>query len=124
PGSYTFKVKATDVYGNWSKSTADVKIVIKPPFYRTTFAYILYVILIASSIWLLKNYYRRREQAKNAIKLERMKAQKEHEFYQQKIDFFTTMAHEIRTPLSLIMAPRSEERRVGKECRARWAAYH
>lgn len=105
PGSYTFKVKATDVYGNWSKSTADVKIVIKPPFYRTTFAYILYVILIASSIWLLKNYYRRREQAKNAIKLERMKAQKEHEFYQQKIDFFTTMAHEIRTPLSLIMAP-------------------
>ncbi|MFT3902189.1 MAG: two-component regulator propeller domain-containing protein [Niabella sp.] len=105
PGRYTFKVKATDVYGNWSESTAAIKVVIKPPFYRATIAYILYAILIATGIWLLKNYFKKREQSKNAIRLERMKAQKEHEFYQQKMDFFTTMAHEIRTPLSLIMAP-------------------
>lgn len=105
PGHYTFKVKATDVYGNWNESTTDIKVVVKPPFYKTIFAYIVYAILIGVGIWILKNYFKRREQAKNAIKLERMKAQKEHEFYQQKIDFFTTMAHEIRTPLSLIMAP-------------------
>ncbi|WP_346239374.1 hybrid sensor histidine kinase/response regulator transcription factor [Niabella insulamsoli] len=105
PGNYTFKVKATDVYGNWNESTASIVLVVKPPFYRTTVAYIFYIIALALGIWLLKNYFKRREQAKNAMKLERMKAQKEHEFYQQKIDFFTTMAHEIRTPLSLIMAP-------------------
>ncbi|MCH5598989.1 ligand-binding sensor domain-containing protein [Niabella ginsengisoli] len=104
PGSYTFQVK-TDVYGNWNESITAINVTVRPPFYRTTLAYIFYIILIGVGIWLLKNYFKRREQSKNAIKLERMKAQKEHEFYQQKIDFFTTMAHEIRTPLSLIMAP-------------------
>src|SRR5699024_10796466 len=39
------------------------------------------------------------------IKLERAQVKKEHAFYKQKIDFFTSMAHEIRTPLSLIIAP-------------------
>lgn len=105
PGRYTFKVKATDMYGNWSEPVAAIDVIVRPPFYRTTLAYIFYILLIAAGLWALKNYFKRREQRKNAIKLERMKVQKEHEFYQQKIDFFTTMAHEIRTPLSLIMAP-------------------
>ncbi|GAB3020176.1 hybrid sensor histidine kinase/response regulator transcription factor [Niabella terrae] len=105
PGQYTFSVKATDVYGNWGEDIAAIEVLVKPPFYRTTVAYLLYVLLLAAGIWLLKNYFKRREQRKNVIRLERMKVQKEHEFYQQKMDFFTTMAHEIRTPLSLIMAP-------------------
>lgn len=105
PGHYTFKVKATDVYGNWNEPVAAIAVMVKPPFYRTTLAYIFYIFSFAAGIWLLKNYFKRREQAKNAIKLERMNVQREHEFYQQKMEFFTTMAHEIRTPLSLVMAP-------------------
>src|SRR5690606_5637389 len=105
PGDYVFKVKATDVYGNWNTETSGIAVVVQPPFYRTTLAYVLYVIAVVVGIWLLKNYFKRREQAKNAIRLERMNVQREHEFYQEKMEFFTTMAHEIRTPLSLIMAP-------------------
>lgn len=105
PGNYVFKVKATDVYGNWNQQPTRINVRVRPPFYRTTLAYLFYIISVIAGIWLLKNYFKKREQVKNAIKLERMKAQKEHEFYQQKMDFFTTMAHEIRTPLSLIMAP-------------------
>src|SRR5690606_22206026 len=41
----------------------------------------------------------------NQIKLERLKNKEEQEFYARKIEFFTVMAHEIRTPLSLIIAP-------------------
>lgn len=105
PGSYTFKVRSTDQYGNWSNDYAEVKVAVRPPFYRSTLAYILYALLIAAGIYLLRDFFKQRERRRNRIKLEKMKAQREHEFYQQKIDFFTTMAHEIRTPLSLIMAP-------------------
>jgi len=52
-----------------------------------------------------RNYSIREARKKNEVKLERLKNQREHEFYNQKIEFFTAMAHEIRTPLSLIIAP-------------------
>ncbi|MBZ4188017.1 hybrid sensor histidine kinase/response regulator transcription factor [Niabella beijingensis] len=105
PGEYLFKVKATDIYGNWNDKEASVVIRVRPPFYRTNLAYVLYMALLVAGIFLLRNYYKQRELRKNEVRLEKMKVQREKEFYQQKIDFFTTMAHEIRTPLSLIMAP-------------------
>ncbi|MCD2423033.1 response regulator [Niabella pedocola] len=105
PGTYTFKVKATDIYGNWNDKEISVGVRVRPPFYRTNLAYILYAALLVAAVFLLRNYYKRREIRKNEVRLEKMKVQREKEFYQQKMDFFTTMAHEIRTPLSLIMAP-------------------
>jgi len=105
PGEYTFKVKATDVYGNWKSREVSVAVRIRPPFYRTNLAYCCYAAILIAAIFLLRNYYKRREARKNEVRLEKMKVQREKEFYQQKMDFFTTMAHEIRTPLSLIMAP-------------------
>src|SRR6266702_5089924 len=42
-------------------------------------------------------------------------------------EFISTASHEMRTPVAAIegyLALRSEERRVGKECRSRWAPYH
>ena len=105
PGRYSFQVKATDVYGKWNESVTSIKVIVAPPFYRTNIAYVLYFLSVVLGIWVLKNYFKRKEQAKNAIRLERMNVQRDHEFYQQKMEFFTTMAHEIRTPLSLIMAP-------------------
>ncbi|OJU24454.1 MAG: hypothetical protein BGN92_10815, partial [Sphingobacteriales bacterium 41-5] len=105
PGDYIFQVKSTDSFGNWVDKMATVSITVKPPFYRTTLAYIFYLLAIGASIYFLRNLMRERLRRKNQIRLERLEVQKEHEFYQQKMDFFTTMAHEIRTPLSLIMAP-------------------
>jgi signal transduction histidine kinase/ligand-binding sensor domain-containing protein/DNA-binding response OmpR family regulator len=105
PGTYTFKVKSTDIYGNWNEKTADMKVVVRPPFYRTTVAYILYLLLLVGGIITFRNFSIKQARKKNEAKLERLKNQREQEFYDQKIEFFTTMAHEIRTPLSLIIAP-------------------
>ncbi|MEC3880120.1 hybrid sensor histidine kinase/response regulator transcription factor [Parapedobacter sp. 10938] len=105
PGDYVFKVKATDDQSDWSTAETRVKLTVKPPFYRTNLAYIAYALVAMGSIAGIRKYYIRQTQKRNEIKLERLKNKREQEFYNQKIEFFTAMAHEIRTPLSLIIAP-------------------
>jgi signal transduction histidine kinase/DNA-binding response OmpR family regulator len=105
PGTYTFLVKATIDESNWSGEPAAVKVVIRPPFYRTTVAYVIYVILLAVLAYWGYHYFEMYHRRKNEARLDRMKVKEEQEFYARKIEFFTVMAHEIRTPLSLIMAP-------------------
>lgn len=105
PGEYTFKVKA---YSDSEKnifSETSLKIIILPPFYRTLTAYIIYLLLILGAFVGLRNYYRKKHQQENELRLERLRIKNEKEFYNQKIDFFTMMAHEVRTPLSLIAGP-------------------
>ena len=92
PGKYIFKLKAA-INGNWSKEKQLI-IKINPPFWATNWAYLLYsVVLILLFYYLLKSYH---------IIIE---DKKEKEIYEAKIDFFTNVAHEIRTPLTLIKGP-------------------
>lgn len=105
PGKYIFKVKSTDNYGNWNEKTADIVVHVRPPFYRTTVAYIIYLLLLGGGVIGFRNYSLEQARKKNLAKQEKENVQREKEFYNQKIEFFTTMAHEIRTPLSLIIAP-------------------
>lgn len=104
-GKYLFKVKATNDNDNWDVAETSIQIVIKPPFYRTNLAYMIYLLLIAGSVVGMRSYIIRQGRRRNLIRLERLKNKREQEFYAQKIEFFTAMAHEVRTPLSLIIAP-------------------
>ena len=104
-GEYIFKVKVVDDAGSDIAKIASIKVKILPPFYKTIPAYIFYLmVLVAAAIW-LRRYVYEKEKKRNEIKLERLKNKSEQDFYKQKIEFFTAMAHEIRTPLSLIIAP-------------------
>lgn len=104
-GTYLFRVKATTDESNWDVPEKTMTVVITPPFYKTTLAYIIYLLLALGLLYgayKYSSYYIRKQ---NEIKLERIKNKEEQEFYARKIEFFTVMAHEIRTPLSLIIAP-------------------
>ncbi|MEX2336893.1 MAG: two-component regulator propeller domain-containing protein [Fulvivirga sp.] len=105
PGNYTFKVKASNSSGVWNEEAAQLHIIILPPFWASPWAYILYLSLgLALGFYGVKNYHHKTEQ-KNKRKIKILENEKEKEIYQAKIEFFTNVAHEIRTPLTLIKGP-------------------
>lgn len=104
-GEYLFKVKSISNDDVENEVVSAIKITILPPFYLSGIAYLIYGILTVIIGFLLKKYISDKARKKNEIKLEQLKIKNEQAFYKQKIEFFTAMAHEIRTPLSLIIAP-------------------
>ena len=82
-----------------------LEIRIRPPFYLSGIAYAGYVLLALSAIVLLYTIANRRALRNRQTEIEKIERQKERELYVAKFDFFTNVAHEIRTPLSLIRGP-------------------
>lgn len=105
PGTYVFHVKASNSGGEWKCRPASLIVKILPPFWASPLAYLLYIVVAAAGIILIVRSYHRRTEEKNRRKLEFLEHEKEKEIYQAKIEFFTNVAHEIRTPLTLIKGP-------------------
>lgn len=104
-GKYVFKVKGTNNDGIWNNGGVSIAITVKPPFWLESYMIILYFILIISTIIYFIRRYQRFLDRKNEEKQYKYQVVKEKEIYEAKINFFTNIAHEIRTPLSLITAP-------------------
>jgi ligand-binding sensor domain-containing protein/signal transduction histidine kinase len=108
PGNYTIKVKSTNSSGIWSSNETAFKISITPPFWKTGLAYFVYTLLIIAIVYFATKYYSNRYKEKQLRMMEIFTLNKEKELYQAKIDFFTKVAHEIKTPLTLIKMPMSK----------------
>ncbi len=105
PGDYTFKVKGSNSSGIWNTKEASINIIISPPYWQSIWAYILYLTLIVGiSYFVVKSYLNRHVEI-NRRRFEMLEIEKEREIYHSKIEFFTNIAHEIRTPLTLIKMP-------------------
>lgn len=105
PGRYVFHVKGSNSDGVWCEQEATIELIVLPPWWKTIWAYLGYLAMILGLAWGVFNLYKRREQSKSEEAQRLFEADKERELYQNKIDFFTSIAHEIRTPLTLINGP-------------------
>ena len=104
-GDYIFRVKAANDNGVWNNNEISLSIRILPPFYLSIWAYCIYILLIIGCSVYLILYLKRRSNRKHHRQMEKFEQEKEREIYYAKIDFFTNVAHEIRTPLTLINGP-------------------
>lgn len=103
-GEYRFRMKAIDGKGKESEECT-LQVRIRPPFYLSAWAYIIYALVIFSTVLLAVIYLKNRSERTQARRMEKLEREKERELYRAKIDFFTNVAHEIRTPLTLIHEP-------------------
>src|SRR5205814_6258738 len=56
PGEYIFRIKAANDKGVWNEQGATLKIIVLPPWWRTTGAYIIYVLLLIAAAYGVNRY--------------------------------------------------------------------
>lgn len=110
PGTYNLCVKV-DTHGQ--TITKSLEIVITPPWYSSKWAYLAYIILIVAGVMLWFVLYRNHKEKQLRERQHLFAVNKEKELYQNKVNFFTEVAHEIRTPLTLIDAPLEAIEEIG-----------
>ena len=104
-GEYTLRIKATNTAGTWSNRQLIMRIVVLPPWYRTWFAYLCYILVVGFVVYRLWRYQTRQTKLKYEIEITNLKAERDKELNEKKLSFFTNISHEFRTPLTLIINP-------------------
>lgn len=104
-GEYVLRIKGTNSDKIWSNNEIQLKIKVLPPFLQSQLAYFIYAIILLIILLFTVWYYIKRTEKRQKARMKRLNDEKEKELYNAKIDFFTNIAHEIRTPLSLIIGP-------------------
>ena len=105
PGEYRFRVQAGEDEQNWNTPETVISLKILPPPLLSKPAYTIYAILLLAALGLCIRLLLQHSEKKHREKIAQIQRENERRLYDQRINFFTNIAHEIRTPLSLIIGP-------------------
>lgn len=105
PQEYTLRVRYVNKITGYESPVYSMIINIRPPWYRSALAYTLYVLLVMSAIVLTVMFFIRKNKKKRLEALEKIHQQHQVEVHESKLRFFTNIAHEFCTPLTLIYGP-------------------
>jgi signal transduction histidine kinase/ligand-binding sensor domain-containing protein/DNA-binding response OmpR family regulator len=105
PGHYVFEVIAANNDEVWNHDAKQLNIYILPPYWKRWYAIVFYLIVIVILTYLIRAEIISKEKLKNAVTIEKIHLENEKKLSQLKLQFFTNISHEFRTPLTLILGP-------------------
>ncbi len=105
PGTYTFQVKASNNDGAWNEEAVEMRVIVLPPWWKTNLAKFLYLVLACAIGWLIYREHVRSIRLKARVVFEQRERERIRALEQMKTNFFSNVAHEFRTPLTLIIEP-------------------
>ena len=109
PGTYKIIIKEQpNQTSSESIEYEALSITIHPPFWRSVWAYLIYIVLILIGFYFIFRYRNNRRKDQEKMKMMRLEAQHEQEMNDMKLQFFTNVSHDLRTPLTLIITPLEE----------------
>ena len=108
PGKYNLKVKSSNSHNVWNENPTELTIVIKPPFWRTWYALVFYLLIIIGIVTIIRWNALKQVRLTNSLEMEKLQHEQDQQLTEMKMRFFTNISHEFRTPLTLILAPLKE----------------
>lgn len=103
PGKYTLKIKWSNGEGAWTKGISAFTVTVKQYFWLTGWAFVFYISVITGSAIVYLRYRKNKFVIQQELKMEHMLREKDEKIHQEQLDFFTNIAHELQTPLTLIL---------------------
>lgn len=107
-GHYTLEVRASSPQGAWSPRIKQLDIRIVPPWWRSWWAYMGYLLVSLAILWQVVRYIRARQRMEAFQLAMEEENEKHRKLSDLKLQFFANISHELRTPLSLIINPLDE----------------
>ena len=105
PGTYRFEVKGANNDGVWNETPTVLEITVRPAPWRSWWAFTLYALLIVLALYGLIRIMKSKARLRHELELEHLERERVKEINRTKLQFFTNISHEFRTPLTLILGP-------------------
>jgi signal transduction histidine kinase/DNA-binding response OmpR family regulator/ligand-binding sensor domain-containing protein len=102
-GKYIFKVQGSNSKGVWSEHIAELKINVLPPWWRTWWAYLFYLLIAAVGVRAYFKFKVKEAKLQNQLNFEQQEAKRVKELDAVKTQLYTNITHEFRTPLTVIL---------------------
>lgn len=100
-GDYVFEFRGSNSDGIWNPTISSLSISVSPPWFRSWWAYVIYVMFFVGVLFLLYRLFKLR----NTYHIEHIAKMEQERTHEIKIRFFTNITHELRTPLTLMLGP-------------------
>ncbi|MFD0861603.1 two-component regulator propeller domain-containing protein [Sungkyunkwania multivorans] len=104
-GEYIFEVRGANNDGVWNESPTQLSILVNPAPWRSWWAFLIYGLLILAALYFLMSILKSKTKLKHQLDLEHIETERTKEVNKAKLEFFTNISHEFRTPLTLILGP-------------------
>ncbi len=104
-GNYVFEVKAANNDGLWGDQVTALGFRVHPSPFFSVWAYLVYAALLSAIAYFIWRYFTNKKIFEQRLELERIKEQNMKELTRARINFFTNISHDLKTPLTLVVDP-------------------